>query len=439
MLTKRIETRNFISIGNRYIGPFEKEYNDFILIQIMKKHKSSHSILRILILFLSFILSLKVEPNEIILFDKRPNVNKIKWIIKNFSFFDVFIRTDAIFVIFINIFIISINIMKIREGSKRKKVRKTLIYKQEGTLRKTHFQCENCFSEQKNESKNTCELNCDETITIEHISIVINLDIEEQKYDTTNIIIFSHSSLKIKFQLGINKFNCINRCIYNKMITKNNSDKSFKSKFSEFIIYKIDILPKMKTNLLECKDYIIMNINSILNIFDNEYNLVYLLNIFNEIIYVNSIILITTDIYIIIIKLIKKNEEKIIYFIFIQNETFQYYLLSYVIEFSEIKNKMISNYKINKNDNINISLKNKGKRNLISNRKRNFIKIIKYIILLNLFNNIILNNKISLVEYKSYNITLKIKGTGTKKIFSSDTFYFKTEYYPNQVYINVNI
>ena len=81
------------------------------------------------------------------------------------------------------------------------------------------------------------------------------------------------------------------------MITKNNSDKSFKSKFSEFIIYKIDILPKLKTNLLECKYYIIMNINSILNIFDNEYNLVYLLNIFNEIIYVNSIILITNWIF----------------------------------------------------------------------------------------------------------------------------------------------
>ena len=59
----------------------------------------------------------------------------------------------------------------------------------------------------------------------------------------------------------------------------------------------------------------------------------------------------------------------------------------------------------------------------------------KYIILLNLFNNIIMNNKISLVEYTSYNITLKIKGIGTKNIFTSDTL-FKSEYYPNEVYIN---
>ena len=52
---------------------------------------------------------------------------------------------------------------------------------------------------------------------------------------------------------------------------------------------------------------------------------------------------------------------------------------------------------------------------------------------------VILKNKISLVEYKSYNITLKIKGIGTKKIFSSDSYYFEPKYYPNEVYINGNI
>ena len=105
-------------------------------------------------------------------------------------------------------------------------------------------------------------------------------------------------------------------------------------------------------------------------------------------------------------------------------------MYSYVNEFIEIK-KINNNYKKNKNDNIIINQRNKRKIFLIRNIKINFIKIIKYIILLNLFNNIILNNKISLIKYKSYNITLKIKGIGTKKIFSQNT-----EYYPDEVYIN---
>ena len=88
-----------------------------------------------------------------------------------------------------------------------------------------------------------------------------------------------------------------------------------------------------------------------------------------------------------------------------------------------------------KNDDIEISQRNKGKIFLIRNIKINCIKIIKYIILFNLFNNIILNNKISLIEYKSFNITLKIKGIGNKNIFSSNS-NFKTVYYPNEVYIN---
>ena len=70
-----------------------------------------------------------------------------------------------------------------------------------------------------------------------------------------------------------------------------------------------------------------------------------------------------------------------------------------------------------------------------ANHLRRFIEILKYIILLNLFNNIFMNNKISLIEYTSYNITLKIKGIGTKKVFSSD-ISFKNKYYPNEVYIN---
>ena len=131
-------------------------------------------------------------------------------------------------------------------------------------------------------------------------------------------------------------------------------------------------------------------------------------------------LLLIFDIYSFISNIIKKNEEKIIYFIFIKKEITQNYLSGFVNELVEIKNFIINNnYKKNKNDNI-ISQRNKRKIFLIRNIKLNYIKIIKYIISLNLFNNIILNNKISLIEYKSYNITLKIKGTGIKKIFSSD-------------------
>jgi len=96
--------------------------------------------------------------------------------------------------------------------------------------------------------------------------------------------------------------------------------------------------------------------------------------------------------------------------------------------------KLTNNEKIKNNDNIIIiNKRKKGKKNLIGNIKylRNFIEITKYITLLNIINNIFVNNKFSLIEFNSYNITLKIKGIGTKKIFSQIT-----EYYPDEVYIN---
>ena len=96
-----------------------------------------------------------------------------------------------------------------------------------------------------------------------------------------------------------------------------------------------------------------------------------------------------------------------------------------------------------KNDDfiIDIQHRKKGKKILIRNinHLRNFIQIIKHILLLlNLFKKIFVYNKISDFEYNSYNITLKIKGTGNKQIFSSHTDFFKSEYYPNEVYINGN-
>ena len=158
---------------------------------------------------------------------------------------------------------------------------------------------------------------------------------------------------------------------------------------------------------------------------------------FSTFIRINASFVIIIDIYFIILNIIKKNEEKIIYFIFIQKEVIHNYLPIYVNELIKIKNIMINNnYNKIKNDNIIISKRNKRKIFLIRNIKRIFIKIIKYIILLNLFINIILNNKISLIKFKSYNIILKIKGTGTKNIFTSETNNFKREYYPKEVHIN---
>ena len=103
--------------------------------------------------------------------------------------------------------------------------------------------------------------------------------------------------------------------------------------------------------------------------------------------------------------------------------------------------KLIDDKKNKNNDIIiNIKQRNKGNKFLIRNLNhlRNVIKIIKYIILLNLLKNIFVNNKFSYIGYNSYTITLKIKGIGTKKIFYSDTDYFSSNSYPNEVYINGN-
>ena len=101
----------------------------------------------------------------------------------------------------------------------------------------------------------------------------------------------------------------------------------------------------------------------------------------------------------------------------------------------EPKNVIKNNCKLtdeikNKNDDIIITIKRRKERNkfLIHhiNHLRNFIEISKYIILLNLFNNIFVNNK-------SYKMTLKIKGIGGKKIFYSN---FSNENRPKIVKIN---
>ena len=116
---------------------------------------------------------------------------------------------------------------------------------------------------------------------------------------------------------------------------------------------------------------------------------------------------------------------------------------SYKIKTSEKKkkekNKPTDDNK-NKSDVIafikNIKKQRYGRKKFsIFKNLRNFIIITKYIILLTFFNNIFVSNKISLISYKSYSITLKIKDSGIKKIFS-DLSFFPIYSYPNQVYIN---
>jgi len=156
----------------------------------------------------------------------------------------------------------------------------------------------------------------------------------------------------------------------------------------------------------------------------------------------NSFFLIVINIFLILFIIVKKIEK--------ENNIINSEKKSDIIDFKnkgffEIKNKSKKNRKLNYNNKIKIDYfsivinqKNERKNFLIRimNHLRNFIKITKYIILLNFFNNIFVNNKISFIEYNTYNITLKIKGIDNKNIFYSDTTFFKSEYYPNEVYIN---
>ena len=108
------------------------------------------------------------------------------------------------------------------------------------------------------------------------------------------------------------------------------------------------------------------------------------------------------------------------------------------------KNNIVNTYNLNynkkiKNDDILLIKKqgNEDNKFLLRNKNQliNFIEITKYIILLNFFNNIFVNNKISLFDNNSYNITLRIKGIDHKKIFSCDS-NFPINSYPDKVYIN---
>ena len=83
------------------------------------------------------------------------------------------------------------------------------------------------------------------------------------------------------------------------------------------------------------------------------------------------------------------------------------------------------------------TLKKKNNINIKDNNIiRNYIKIMKYLLIIMIsFNQILPNNELYLINSKLSNITLKIKGTGTKNVFTSHS-NFNSIYYPNIIYIN---
>ena len=77
---------------------------------------------------------------------------------------------------------------------------------------------------------------------------------------------------------------------------------------------------------------------------------------------------------------------------------------------------------------INFLLLNSTKLNI--NIKKTFKLLLAiYLLLIRLSTN-------NIIEYQSSNITLKIKGPGTKYILNPSTSYLGSSYYPNKIYIN---
>ena len=124
-----------------------------------------------------------------------------------------------------------------------------------------------------------------------------------------------------------------------------------------------------------------------------------------------------------------------IFLLFFYNEKL-YFFLKVILNFNPILNiffpSLLSSFLI--------PIKNKRSRRenySIKERKetKNYITVIKYIILLNIFIFAFSNNHL----YNLSTITLKIEGTGTKKIFGTHKiWYFDTKNYPNRVIINGN-
>ena len=89
-----------------------------------------------------------------------------------------------------------------------------------------------------------------------------------------------------------------------------------------------------------------------------------------------------------------------------------------------------------KSSNKYMSLNDISKSNYYSKIKNLFI-FMNYILLLHFFNIIFSKNTLLFIPFSSSNkITLKVEKSGTRMVFSSETNYFDTRYYPNIVKIN---
>ena len=95
-------------------------------------------------------------------------------------------------------------------------------------------------------------------------------------------------------------------------------------------------------------------------------------------------------------------------------------------------NKIINEY-----NTINVNGINKHKKIFIKNsvNLKLLTGISNFLLFINIWNIILSKYKILARLYVSY-ITLKVKGTGDKRVFNSDTNQFEIIYYPNEVYIN---
>ena len=198
----------------------------------------------------------------------------------------------------------------------------------------------------------------------------------------------------------------------------------------EFNIY-FSFLSQIGIIFLEFKDYTKLYKTKINNFGDNiiAHSLVFLNNIISN----NSIIILIILFHYIINLLtfiFNKKREK---FLLIDNGE----LLS-----KNSQNKIDCSDINNKNNLIRINIMNKSGKNITKNKLffTVYFGYIKYILILNLFEQILLNNNnIHFIEYKFSKISLKIKGIGYKKIFSSEKYQFLNYLYPNEIYINGEI
>ena len=409
-----------------------------------------------------------------------------------FDFFAELALFNSLFLLTLNIiYIVAIYTIKMRE----KRGEDFSTWEQGGIARNYHLGCENCLFEPNKDTTNNGSLTHNKQKRYSENSITINSNNTSKKNDTRNIILERELFAKYKIQLEIislieikqHKKIYITKFSVSYIITDEKKyailfyydfiRKFFHRIISQYYIIIIGIFIIKYNEREECEQifqyFLIIRILC-KNIFDKSYEFIDLHSLitvkntlliltkenFNVNEFLNSSINDINKIHnnfllSIIIDNIDENkksekfvrgEERRIFFLMGNNGgTAQNYHFGCENGLFEPNNvttntfKLARNEKIKNNNNIIIiNKRKKGNKFLIRNinHLRNFIEIIKYIILLNIFNNIFVNNKICFIEKYSYNITQKIKCKGTKQIFSSDTDFFKSEYYPNEVHKN---